>query len=190
MLEIREATIRDLDAIALIHSLTIPYSINSAMGINRLRDVYLLALQDKDSLLLIATEDNHVIGFIGGTSQFSNLARGAKSNISIGQIINIFRKMNPFKLLIAALDLILLSRAFQKLDNFYYLLSWGMIPNSHPTAGSALFRELVKRVRISGAQSIIVNVNKNNSKVLRMYRTLGFLPVTKTISELILKKQY
>ena len=98
--------------------------------------------------------------------------------------------MNPFRLLIAALDLILLSRAFQKLDNFYYLLSWGMIPNSHPTAGSALFRELVKRVRISGAQSIIVNVNKNNSKVLRMYRTLGFLPVTKTISELILKKQY
>jgi ribosomal protein S18 acetylase RimI-like enzyme len=190
MLEIREATIQDLDAIALIHSITIPYSINAAMGIDRLRDLYLLTLQDKDSLLLIATEDNRVIGFIGGTSQFGNLARGAKCNVSLGQLINIFRKMNPFKLLIAALDLIFLSRAFHKLDDFYYLLSWGMLPNSHPTAGSALFRELLKRVRDSGAQSVIVNVDKNNSKVLRMYRTLGFLPVSKSISELILKKQY
>ena len=190
MFEIREAAIEDLDEVAMIHALTIPHSINSAMGLNRLRGLYLFTLLDKDSLLLIATEDNRVIGFISGTSEFRNLARGATTDISIRQIVNVFKKMNPFRLIIAAFDLILLSRAFQKLDNFYYLLSWGMIPNSHPTAGSALFRELVKRVRISGAQSIIVNVNKNNSKVLRMYRTLGFLPVTKTISELILKKQY
>ena len=87
MLEIRGATIDDLDEVALIHSLMIPYSINSAMGINRLRDLYLFTLQNEDSLLLIATEDNRVIGFISGTSNFGNLAKGAKSNISIKQII-------------------------------------------------------------------------------------------------------
>ena len=189
MLEIRGATIDDLDEVALIHSLMIPYSINSAMGINRLRDLYLFTLQNEDSLLLIATEDNRVIGFISGTSNFGNLAKGAKSNISIKQIINIFMKMNPFRLFVAVLDFILLSRAFQRQGEFFYFSTWGMLPGSHPTAGSALFRELVKRAQNFGAQSFIVNVGKTNSKVIQMYRTLGFLPVTKTISELILKKQ-
>jgi ribosomal protein S18 acetylase RimI-like enzyme len=190
VLEIREATIRDLDAIALIHSLTIPYSINSAMGVSRLSYLYQFTLRDLDSLLLVATVDNRVIGFISGTSEFRNLARGATSNISIGQIVNVLRKMNLFKLVIAAVDLILLSRAFQGQGNFYYFSTWGMLPNSHPTAGAALFRELEKRARNTGSKAVVVNVGKSNAKVLQMYLSLGFLPVTKTISELILKKQY
>jgi ribosomal protein S18 acetylase RimI-like enzyme len=188
--EIREAAIEDLDEVALIHALTIPHSINSAMGLNRLRGLYLITLLDKDSLLLVATEDNRVIGFISGTSEFRNLARGATTDISIRQIVNVFKKMNPFRLIIAAFDLILLSRAFQSLGNFYYFSTWGMLPKSPPAAGSALFRELVKLARNSGSEAVVVNVSKSNLKVLQMYRTLGFLPVAKTISELILKKQY
>jgi ribosomal protein S18 acetylase RimI-like enzyme len=65
-----------------------------------------------------------------------------------------------------------------------------MLPNSHPTAGAALFRELEKRARNTGSKAVVVNVGKSNAKVLQMYLSLGFLPVTKTISELILKKQY
>ena len=190
MLKIREATNQDLDVIALIHSQTIPYSVNSAMGVNRLKNLYQFTLLDVNSLLLVATENDHVIGFISGTSQFGNLAKGAKSNISMDQIVNVFKRMNPLKVLISGLDLILLYRAFGKLGDFYYFSTWGMLPNSHPAAGSALFRELVKRVRNTGDRTVVVNVGKNNSKVIRMYRTLGFAPVTKTISELILKKQY
>lgn len=190
MLEIREATIDELDEVALIHSLMIPYSINSTMGINRLKDLYLFTLQDEDSVLLIATENNRVIGFISGTSNFGNLAKGAKSNVSTKQIINIFMKMNPFRLFVAVLDFILLSRAFQRQGEFYYFSTWGMLPNSPPAAGSALFRELVKRAHNSSSQAVVVNVGKSNSKVLQMYRSLGFLPVAKTFSELILKRQY
>jgi GNAT superfamily N-acetyltransferase len=160
------------------------------MGVNRLSNLYQFTLRDKDSLLLVATLDNRIIGFISGTSEFRNLARGATSNISIGQIANVLRKMNPFKLVVAAVDLILLSRAFQSQGNFYYFSTWGMLPNSHPTAGAALFRELEKRARNTGSQAVVVNVSKSNAKVLQMYRSLGFLPVTKTISELILKKKY
>ena len=190
MLEIREATSQDIEEVALIHSTTIPYSINSAMGVSRLCTLYLYTLKDPDSLLLVATVDNRVIGFISGTSEFRNLAKGATSNISIGQIFNALRKKNPFKLVVAAVDLILLSRAFQSQGNFYYFSTWGMLPNSHPTAAAALFRVLEKRARNTGSQAVVVNVSKSNAKVLQMYRSLGFLPVAKTISELILKKQY
>ena len=190
MLNIRDATIEDLDEVALLHSIAIPYSINSAMGVNRLRELYLFTLQDEDSLLLIATEDNKVIGFISGTSKFGNLAQDAKKNVSMVQMINVLRRMNLFVLTIAALDLILLTRAFRKFGNFYYFSTWGMLPNSHPAAGSALFRELEKRVRVYGSQSVIVNVGKNNSKVLRMYQSLGFRVIKRTISELILEKSY
>jgi len=190
VLEIREATNQDIDEVALIHSITIPYSINSAMGGSRLSNLYQYTLNDTDSLLLVAAVDNRIIGFISGTAEFRNLARGATSNISMGQILNVFRKMSLFRLVIAAVDLILLSRVFQTQGNFYYFSTWGMLPNSHPAAGAALFRELEKRAHNTGTQAIVVNVSKSNLKVLQMYRSLGFLPVSKTISELILKKQY
>lgn len=188
VLKIREAAVRDLEEIAQLHSLTIPYSINSAMGINRLMELYLSTMQDKDSIVLIATENNQVIGFISGTSQFGNLARSAKSKLSIEQVINLLRKMNLFKLLIVASDLIRLSRALKKLGDFYYFSTWGVLPDSHPAAGAALFRELMRRARDSGAHAIVANVGKKNSKVLHMYQSLGFLTITNTNSELILKK--
>ena len=188
MLKIREAAVGDLEEIAQLHSLTIPYSINSAMGINRLMELYLSAMQNKDSIVLIATEDNQVIGFISGTSQFGILAKSAKSSLSMGQVTNLFREINLFKLLILALDLVRLSRAFQKLGDFYYFSTWGVLPDSHPAAGAALFRELMRRASDSGAQAIVANVGKKNGKVLQMYQSLGFLSVANTISELILKK--
>ncbi len=188
MLNIREAAVGDLEEIAQLHSLTIPYSINSAMGINRLMELYLSAIQNKDSIVLIATEDNQVIGFISGTSQFGILAKSAKGSLSMGQVTNLFRKINLFKLLILALDLVRLSRAFSKLGDFYYFSTWGVLPDSHPAAGAALFRELMRRASDSGAQAIVANVGKKNGKVLQMYQSLGFLSVANTISELILKK--
>jgi hypothetical protein len=188
VLNIREAAVGDLEEIAQLHSLTIPYSINSAMGINRLMELYLSAIQNKDSIVLIATEDNQVIGFISGTSQFGILAKSAKGSLSMGQVTNLFRKINLFKLLILALDLVRLSRAFSKLGDFYYFSTWGVLPDSHPAAGAALFRELMRRASDSGAQAIVANVGKKNGKVLQMYQSLGFLSVANTISELILKK--
>ena len=78
----------------------------------------------------------------------------------MGQIVNVFKRMNPLKVLIPGFDLILLYRAFGKLGDFCYSSTWGMLPNSNSAAGSALFLELVKRIRNTGDHTVVVSVEK------------------------------
>lgn len=188
--EIRKATLQDIDPIAEIHSLAIPYSLNAIMGVDRLKILYLLTLQDENSQLLVACENRKIIGFISGTSNFFGLGRSATNSVTSKQIVNLFRRSNVFGICRALLDLILVSSVFKKMGESYYLSTWSMVPGSNPAAGSALFRQILNQARFDGARIIVVNVSKKNHKVLHMYHTLGFLPVTRTVSEVILKKIY
>ena len=190
MLEIRDATYQDLDRIAEIHSFAIPYSLNAIMGFARLKSLYLDAMNDKSSQLLVAIQNDVVVGFISGTSDFLNLAKRGSRSISVKQINQLVRKLNPWRILLAVIDLVLVSRSFKNLGEVYYLSTWSVVPGTDPIAGSRLFREIFFRVKNEGTRTVVVNVSKSNVKVLRMYRSLGFLPVSKTISEIILKKDF
>ena len=64
MFAIRNADIEDVTRIAIIHKETIPNSINSLMGLQRLIGLYMALIEDESSQLLVAVRSNDVIGFI------------------------------------------------------------------------------------------------------------------------------
>lgn len=189
MLVIRDAVIKDVARIASIHKETIPNSLNSLMGIQRLTDLYTALIDDESSQLLVAVKSNEVIGFISGTAEFGKVLKGAKSSITSNQVIRLLGKMNPVKIVVALIDWLMINNQLKKMNNFYYFSTWGMLPNSPLGAATAIFRELSKYAKNHGSDSIIVNLPKNNSRLVEMYEKLGFVEIQRTLSEVVLIKR-
>ena len=188
MLNIRDAVIEDVARIARIHKETIPNSINSLMGLQRLIDLYTSLIDDESSQLLVAVKSNDVIGFISGTPEFGKVVKGAKSSITSNQIIRLLCNMNPVKIVFAFIDWLMINNQLKKMNNFYYFSTWGMLPNSPLGAATAIFRELCKHAKNHGSDSIVVNLPKDNSRLVEMYKKLGFLEIQRTLSEVVLIK--
>ena len=189
MLNIRDAVIEDVARIARIHKETIPNSINSLMGLQRLIDLYTSLIDDESSQLLVAVKSNDVIGFISGTPEFGKVVKGAKSSITSSQIIRLLCNMNPVKIVFAFIDWLMINNQLKKMNNFYYFSTWGMLPNSPLGAATAIFRELCKHAKNHGSDSIVVNLPKDNSRLVEMYKKLGFLEIQRTLSEVVLIKR-
>ena len=189
MFAIRNADIEDVTRIAIIHKETIPNSINSLMGLQRLMGLYMALIEDESSQLLVAVSSNDVIGFISGTSEFGKVLKGAKNSITTHQIIRLLRNMNLAKIVLAIVDWLLINRQLKKMKNFYYFSKWGMLPNSPLGAATAIFKELIKHAKNHGSDSIVVNLPKNNGRLVNMYEKLGFVEIQRTISEVVLVKK-
>lgn len=187
MLVIREAKQTDLTEIAEIHVNSIPYSINSILGIERLKALYSVFFSNPDHYLIVAEEEGAIIGFIGGTSNYSSLMKEAKSSVSLNQVLVLIRKIGIVRLVKMALDWIVIDFKFKRLNNFYYFSSWGVRENVNPIAGTLLFRRLLQDTKKTLKDSVIVNVSFDNEKVIKMYKSLGFKSLDKSLGELILK---
>ena len=87
MLVIRVANPADLNEIAEIHAQSIPYSINSILGIERLKTLYSVFFSNPDHYLIVAEEGGLIIGFISGTSNYSSLMKEAKGSVSLNQLL-------------------------------------------------------------------------------------------------------
>lgn len=187
MLVIREAKPEDLNEIAEIHARSIPYSINSILGIERLKTLYSVFFSNPDHYLIVAEEEGLIIGFIGGTSNYSSLMKEAKGSVSLKQLLVLARKIGILQLAKMSLDWLIIDFKFRRLSNFYYFSSWGVRENVSPIAGTLLFRRLLQDTKKTVKDSIIVNVSFDNEKVIKMYKSLGFKSVNKSLGELILK---
>jgi len=187
VLVIREAKPEDLNEIAEIHARSIPYSINSILGIERLKTLYSVFFSNPDHYLIVAEEEGLIIGFIGGTSNYSSLMKEAKGSVSLKQLLVLARKIGILQLAKMSLDWLIIDFKFRRLSNFYYFSSWGVRENVSPIAGTLLFRRLLQDTKKTVKDSIIVNVSFDNEKVIKMYKSLGFKSVNKSLGELILK---
>jgi ribosomal protein S18 acetylase RimI-like enzyme len=187
VLTIRTATIVDLHQISEIHAESIPYSINSILGIERLNTLYSVFFSNPDHYLIVAEEGGLIIGFISGTSNYSSLMKEAKGSVSLKQLLVLTRKIGIVQLVKMSLDWVLIDYKFKRLTNFYYFSSWGVRENVNPIAGTLLFRRLLQDTKNTLKDSIIVNVSFDNEKVIKMYKSLGFKSLDKSLGELILK---
>jgi ribosomal protein S18 acetylase RimI-like enzyme len=187
VLTIRTATVADLNQISEIHAESIPYSINSILGIERLSALYSVFFSNPDHYLIVAEEGGLVIGFISGTSNYSSLMKEAKGSVSLSQLLVLTRKIGIVQLAKMSLDWLVIDYKFKRLSNFYYFSSWGVRENVNPIAGTLLFRKLLQDTKKTLNDSIIVNVSFDNEKVIKMYKSLGFRPLDKSLGELILK---
>lgn len=187
MLVIRVANPADLNEIAEIHAQSIPYSINSILGIERLKTLYSVFFSNPDHYLIVAEEGGLIIGFISGTSNYSSLMKAAKGSVSLKQLFLLAGKIGIVQLTKMSLDWLVIDYKFKRLNNFYYFSSWGVRENVNPIAGSLLFRRLLQDTKKTLKDSIIVNVSFDNEKVIKMYKSLGFKSLDKSLGESILK---
>ena len=187
MLFIRDAKPADLNEIAEIHAQSIPYSINSILGIERLKSLYTVFFSNPDHYLIVAEEDGSIIGFISGTSDYSSLMKEAKGSVSLKQLLLLARKIGVVQLAKMSLDWLVIDFKFKRLGNFYYFSSWGVRENVNPIAGTMLFRRLLQDTKNTPKESIIVNVSFDNERVIKMYKSLGFKVLDKSLGESILR---
>jgi L-amino acid N-acyltransferase YncA len=187
VLVIRVANPADLNEIAEIHAQSIPYSINSILGIERLKTLYSVFFSNPDHYLIVAEEGGLIIGFISGTSNYSSLMKAAKGSVSLKQLFLLAGKIGIVQLTKMSLDWLVIDYKFKRLNNFYYFSSWGVRENVNPIAGSLLFRRLLQDTKKTLKDSIIVNVSFDNEKVIKMYKSLGFKSLDKSLGESILK---
>lgn len=183
MLFIRDAKPADLNEIAEIHAQSIPYSINSILGIERLKSLYTVFFSNPDHYLIVAEEDGSIIGFISGTSNYSSLMKEAKGSVSLKQLLVLARKIGVVQLAKMSLDWLVIDFKFKRLSNFYYFSSWGVRENVNPIAGTLLFRRLLQDTKNTPKESIIVNVSFDNERVIKMYISLGFNLIYRSINE-------
>jgi ribosomal protein S18 acetylase RimI-like enzyme len=187
VLTIRTAAFADLDQISKIHAESIPYSINSKLGLERLNNLYSVFFSNPDHYLFVAEEGGLIIGFISGTSNYSSLMKEAKGSVSLKQLLVLARKIGIVQLAKMSLDWLVIDYKFKRLSNFYYFSSWGVRENVNPIAGTLLFRKLLQESKKTLKGSIIVNVSFDNEKVIKMYKSLGFESLDKSLGESILK---
>ncbi len=187
MLAIRVANPADLNEIAEIHAQSIPYSINSILGIERLKTLYSVFFSNSDHYLIVAEERGLIIGFISGTSNYSSLMKEAKGSVSLKQLFVLARKIGVVQLAKMSLDWLVIDFKFKRLSNFYYFSSWGVRENVNPIAGTLLFRRLLQDTKNTPKESIIVNVSFDNERVIKMYKSLGFKILDKSLGESILR---
>ena len=187
MLVIRVANPADLNEIAEIHAQSIPYSINSILGIERLKTLYSVFFSNPAHYLIVAEEGGSIIGFISGTSNYSSLMKEAKGSVSLKQLRVLARRIGTVQLAKMSLDWLVIDHKFKRLSNFYYFSSWGVKENVNPIAGTLLFRRLLQDTKKTLKDSIIVNVSFDNEKVIKMYKSLGFKLLDKSLGESILK---
>lgn len=187
MLVIRVANPADLNEIAEIHAQSIPYSINSILGIERLKTLYSVFFSNPDHYLIVAEEGGLIIGFISGTSNYSSLMKEAKGSVSLNQLLVLARKIGIVRLAKMSLDWLVIDFKFNRLSDFYYFSSWGVKENVNPLAGTLLFRRLLQDTKNTPKESIIVNVSFDNERVIKMYKSLGFELLDESLGETILK---
>lgn len=187
MLAIRVANPADLNEIAEIHAQSIPYSINSILGIERLKTLYSVFFSNPDHYLIVAEERGLIIGFISGTSNYSSLMKEAKGSVTLKQLFVLARKIGVVQLAKMSLDWLVIDFKFKRLSNFYYFSSWGVRENVNPIAGTLLFRRLLQDTKNTPKESIIVNVSFDNERVIKMYKSLGFKILDKSLGESILR---
>jgi hypothetical protein len=187
VLAIRVANPADLNEIAEIHAQSIPYSINSILGIERLKTLYSVFFSNSDHYLIVAEERGLIIGFISGTSNYSSLMKEAKGSVSLKQLFVLARKIGVVQLAKMSLDWLVIDFKFKRLSNFYYFSSWGVRENVNPIAGTLLFRRLLQDTKNTPKESIIVNVSFDNERVIKMYKSLGFKILDKSLGESILR---
>ena len=187
MLVIRVANPADLNEIAEIHAQSIPYSINSILGIERLKTLYSVFFSNPDHYLIVAEEGGLIIGFISGTSNYSSLMKEAKGSVSLNQLLVLARKIGIVQLAKMSLDWLVIDFKFKRLSDFYYFSSWGVRENVNPIAGTLLFRRLLQDTKNTPKESIIVNVSFDNERVIKMYKSLGFKLLDESLGESILK---
>lgn len=186
MSKIREATLNDLTEIAAIHAQCIPYSINSIIGLEHLKNLYTTLCISPSHDLIVAEDNGSIVGFISGTTNYPLLVKGAKGLISIRQILLLVPNMGLLKLCKMILDRIIFDLKFRRINDFYYFSTWGVKANSTPLIAPLLFRELLKRANSSQKNKYVANVNLESTKLMRMYNSLGFRATSRSMTETIL----
>jgi L-amino acid N-acyltransferase YncA len=187
VLVIRVANPADLNEIAEIHAQSIPYSINSMLGLERLKTLYSVFFSSSAHHLFVADDEGSIVGFISGTANYTSLMRVARGSISLKQLSVVAKKIGLFKFVRLILDWLIIDHKFKRLDHFYYFSTWGVRSDSNPTAGSLLFRKLLHEAKQSAKSSLIVNVSNDNENVLKMYKSIGFNHVDRSLNEEIMQ---
>ncbi len=185
MLIIRNAELEDINAISAIHAQSIPHSINSMIGLKHLNNIYSMFFLSSKHDLIVAENNGLVVGFISGTADYALLMKCAKGSISLTKILKIVHKMGPLNLFRMIFDRIIFDFKFNNLNDFYYLSTWGVELDTNPIAATLLFRELLKRANLSHKHLYIANVDSKNQKLIRMYKSLGFNTVGRSLNETI-----
>ena len=188
MTEVRLAVLSDVPRIAEIHMLTLPKSINSAMGIAQLVAVYEQTFRRKSVTLLVATDGAGIQGFICGCSNYEELYSSAKGTYSLRKAVQACRALGFVLFSLQAIDLLFFLSKLKSLGDFYYLANWAMLPNSTPVSGAVIFRAMLKQALIEGSEKIVATVEKRDQTLINFYYKLGFKKVTSTRSMLFLIK--
>jgi hypothetical protein len=186
---VRKATLNDLAEIAAIHAQCIPYSINSIIGLEHLKNLYTTLCLSPSHDLLVAEDNGSIVGFISGTTNYALLVKGAKGLISIRQVLMLVPNMGLLKLCKMILDRIIFDLKFRRITDFYYFSTWGVKASSTPLIAPLLFRELIKRANSSQKNKYVANVNFESTKLIRMYNSLGFQAISRSMTETILVLQ-
>jgi len=188
MAKVRDAISSDLADIVDIHLSSIKPSINSTVGSKRLKYLYEQVLNSRSGFLLVAVEDGRILGFICGTSDYSEFVKESRGQITLRDLYRVFQKLGIKNIAVEIFESLQLHFVLKSIDEAFYMALWGMRSSSSPVAGSELFRELIHRAKEVRPKCLIASVEKGNSRLIRVYKSLGFIESKKLNKLVILNK--
>jgi len=169
--------------IAEIHAKCITHGFLSSLGINFLAILYKAIDESDDSVLIIAKENNEIIGFVAGTNNIASVYRAMMKN--------------RFRLGIALLPaLISPQRIYRIFETVLFsnkkihseivlpsaeLLSISVLPEYRGKKHAEyLFKELVAHFKYSGLDEFKIIVGESLEPAHRFYCKMGAQPVAQT----------
>lgn len=178
MIDIKAATITDIDTIVDIHQRAFPDFFLTTLGTGFLRLFYKSVLTHPKGILLISANENGVIGFCAGTM----LSAGFNSSLIKNNLFNY--TIEGLKVLFTKpMALLHLYKNMSKEDSrigdkgeYAELLSIGVNPKTQRTgAGKSMLQALEVEVKKRGGRELSLTTDYNdNEKAIGFYHSLGY----------------
>jgi len=192
---IRRATIRDINQVVRIHLQTIPYSLNSCLGLEHLSGAYHRMLKFPDCEVLVATKAGKIIA-IGVLEYYSQaVATALLQSNSVRSIallsLKIFRQPGSiFTLLQEVWSTWVFRGSLGPLVAQPHVLVIAVdAAFRNRGIGKMLLRALVVRANKLRAKYLVLETRRNNALAIRFYERSGFRIIKKSPFDFLLAKK-
>ena len=163
--------------IATIHKEAFPHFFLTQLGKGFLTTLYQGYIEDKESGIIVAEDNSHIVGFIAYSKDYSRFFSELKKNhimrFAFSSLIAVIKKPSYFKRLLRALKK---SDEVKRTEKYVELASIGVI---HSSQGFGVGSKLIDRIKSMVDFSIYEYINletdaDNNEEVNAFYRKKGF----------------
>ena len=189
-IEFQEMSISHAEQVAKLHTGAIPYSINGILGARHLERIYLDGLQNELIRGVVAIQNREkVVAFISWTGELNSSSKlFFRSFRPIGELNHFVKLFSPNGLE-SIFDLVSLSRTLRKINDFdVYVLAWGSLGVS-AGSGIGVFLKFLDQAKLY-QWDVMLDVRRENIRVLEVYKRLGFDIVQKTKLSYLIRKSF